>query len=69
MIVLEVVNHVQYYRKQAGLTQENLAQLVNVSRKTINSLERGNYTPSLLLALQISKVLHRDINDIFSIEE
>lgn len=69
MIVLEVVNHVQYYRKQAGLTQENLAQLVNVSRKTINSLERGNYTPSLLLALQISKVLHLDINDIFSIEE
>ncbi|AEJ31735.1 helix-turn-helix motif-containing protein [Leuconostoc sp. C2] len=66
---MEVVNHVQYYRKQAGLTQENLAQLVNVSRKTINSLERGNYTPSLLLALQISKVLHRDINDIFSIEE
>lgn len=69
MIVLEVVNHVQYYRKQAGLTQENLAQLVTVSRKTINSLERGNYTPSLLLALQIAKVLHLDINDIFSIKE
>ena len=66
---MEIVNHVHHYCKQANLTQEKLAQLAHVSRKTINSLERGHYTPSLLLALQISKILNLDINVIFSIKE
>lgn len=47
------------------MTQEVLANKVGVSRKTIVSLEKGNYTPSLLLALQIAEVLEIDINAIF----
>lgn len=51
------------------MTQEALANKVDVSRKTIVSLEKGNYTPSLLLALQIAKVLETDINVIFYLDE
>ena len=64
-----VINKVQTFRKQKKMTQEALANKVNVSRKTIISLEKGNYTPSLLLALQIAKVLETDINVIFYLDE
>ncbi|CEI82847.1 transcriptional regulator [Oceanobacillus oncorhynchi subsp. incaldanensis] len=64
-----VINKVQTFRKQKKMTQEALANKVNVSRKTIVSLEKGNYTPSLLLALQIAKVLETDINVIFYLDE
>ena len=64
-----IKNQVSQYRKQAGLTQEALAQLVGVSRRTIVSLEKGNYTPSLVLALQLAKVLSVDINALFQLEE
>jgi len=64
-----VINKVQTFRKQKKMTQEALANKVGVSRKTIVSLEKGNYTPSLLLALQIAKVLETDINVIFYLDE
>lgn len=67
--VMIVINKVQTFRKQKKMTQEALANKVNVSRKTIVSLEKGNYTPSLLLALQIAKVLETDINVIFYLDE
>lgn len=51
------------------MTQEILANQVGVSRKTIISLEKGNYTPSLLLALQIADVLETDINTVFYLGE
>lgn len=64
-----VINRVQIYRKQKKMTQEILANQVGVSRKTIISLEKGNYTPSLLLALQIADVLETDINTVFYLGE
>ncbi|TLG81602.1 helix-turn-helix transcriptional regulator [Vagococcus zengguangii] len=64
-----ISNQVTKYRKKAGLTQEALAKLVGVSRRTIVSLEKGNYTPSLVLALQLAKVLEVDINALFQLEE
>ncbi|MFD1415104.1 helix-turn-helix transcriptional regulator [Oceanobacillus jeddahense] len=67
--IKEVINKVQTFRKQKKITQEVLANKVGVSRKTIVSLEKGNYTPSLLLALQIAEVLEIDINAIFYLEE
>lgn len=67
--VMIVINKVQTFRKQKKMTQEALANKVDVSRKTIVSLEKGNYTPSLLLALQIAKVLETDINVIFYLDE
>ncbi|GEN86851.1 helix-turn-helix transcriptional regulator [Oceanobacillus sp. FSL W8-0428] len=62
---MNVINRVQIFRKKKKMTQEVLANKVGVSRKTIVSLEKGNYTPSLLLALQIAEVLEIDINAIF----
>ncbi|WP_254846795.1 helix-turn-helix transcriptional regulator [Oceanobacillus sojae] len=67
--VMIVINKVQSFRKKRKMTQEVLANKVGVSRKTIVSLEKGNYTPSLLLALQIAKVLEIDINAIFYLDE
>ncbi len=55
----------RYLERRKKMTQEVLANKVGVSRKTIVSLEKGNYTPSLLLALQIAEVLEIDINAIF----
>lgn len=61
-----VVNCVQEYRFQAGLTQEDLADMCGVTRQTIIAIEKGNYTPSVLLALKISKVLKAHVEEIFS---
>ncbi|MBE6180829.1 helix-turn-helix transcriptional regulator [Staphylococcus xylosus] len=62
-------NNVSKFRKKAGLTQQELSDLVGVTRRTVVSLEKGNYTPSLLLALNIAKVLAVDINKIFSLKD
>ena len=66
---MEIVNEVQKFRKKKNLTQESLAQKVGVTRRTIVSLEKGNYIPSLLLALQIAETLEQDINDIFYLKK
>lgn len=63
-----IENNVRLLRKQKKLTQEELAKKIGVSRKTIVSLEKGNYTPSLLLAFQIAKELNVDINEIFQLK-
>ncbi|MFP8918391.1 helix-turn-helix transcriptional regulator [Enterococcus innesii] len=64
-----IINKVHFFRKNKNLTQEELAKMVGVSRKTIVSLEKGNYTPSLLLAFQIAKALDMDLTEIFSLGE
>ncbi|MGW9965536.1 putative transcriptional regulator [Staphylococcus hominis] len=62
-------NNVSKFRKKSGLTQQELSDLVGVTRRTVISLEKGNYIPSLLLALNIAKVLDVDINKIFSLKD
>lgn len=62
-----VRNTVYEYRQEKGMTQEELAQKVGVSRQTIISIEKGNYVPSVLLALQLSKVFRCSVNDLFTI--
>lgn len=56
-------------RKTAGLTQAQLAQLTGVSRQTIISTERGDYAPSVYLALRIAKTLGATVEEIFSLQE
>lgn len=57
-------------RKEAGITQEELATRVNVTRQTIIALEAGRYNPSLLLAWKITKALGKKrIEEVFLIEE
>lgn len=61
-----VTNCLQEYRTKSGLTQEDLGKKVGVTRQTIIAIEKGNYTPSVLLALKIAKVLHLPVEQIFS---
>lgn len=64
-----IENKVAEIRKKAGFTQLELSHLVGVTRRTIISLEKGNYTPSLLLALNIAKALDVDVNKIFTLKD
>lgn len=61
-------NILKELREQHGLTQDELAELVGVSRQTIISLEKGKYDPSIKLAFKLSKVLKTAIEDIFLYE-
>lgn len=62
-----VENTVREARTVIGLTQEELAQKVQATRQTIISIEKGNYVPSVLLALKIAAVLGRKVEDLFKI--
>ncbi|SCG86798.1 helix-turn-helix transcriptional regulator [Methanobacterium congolense] len=60
---------IKEYRKELKMTQEELADMVDVSRQTIVSLERGKYNPSLILAYKITKALKKEhIEDVFDLE-
>ena len=63
----KVVNKVQQFRQSASVTQEELAERVGVSRQTIIAIEKGNYTPSVLLALKLARYFKRSVEDIFTI--
>lgn len=58
---------VQKLRVNRGLTQEGLAATAGVSRQTIIAIEKGNYTPSVLLALKIAHIFKVPVEDIFSL--
>jgi len=65
----KVENRIREFRKEKGLTQEELASAVDVSRQTIISIEKGKYIPSLPLALRIARYFASSTDDIFRIEE
>lgn len=62
-------NRVEEYRKQFNEKQEDLANIVGVSRQTIISIEKGKYNPSILLAFKIANHFNRSIEEIFIYEE
>ena len=64
-----VSNAIKDYRKNAGLTQENLAGAMGVSRQTIISIERGKYIPSLPLALKMAGYFKCSVGELFRLEE
>lgn len=63
----KIKNEVNRYRTNKGITQEELAAKVSVSRQTIIALEKGNYTPSILLALKIAGFFDVPVEKIFKI--
>lgn len=63
----KIRNEVSTYRTNAGITQEDLASKVHVSRQTIIALEKGNYTPSILLALKIATFFKMPVEKLFKI--
>lgn len=61
---------IREYRKELKMTQEELAEAVNVTRQTIIALEQGRYNPSLVLAYMVTKALQkRYIEDVFLLDE
>lgn len=63
-----VYNTVHEQRERKKITQEALAQAVGVTRQTIIAIEKGNYTPSVLLALKIAQYFRVPVQKIFSLE-
>ncbi|MAZ27277.1 MAG: transcriptional regulator [Cytophagaceae bacterium] len=62
-------NTIKVQRAILDITQEDLAGKIGVSRQTINSIEKNRYVPSTLLALKLSRVFGKPIEDFFELEE
>lgn len=66
-MVESVRNTVRQAREKHGLTQEDLADKVGVTRQTIIAIEKGNYTPSVLLALKLAACFRMEVERLFSL--
>lgn len=62
-------NNVRVQRAIKEITQAELADLIQVSRQTINTIESGKYVPSTVLALKMAKVFNVAVEEIFDLEE
>ena len=63
----KLLNNLEKLRKSAGLTQQELSESADVSRKSINAIENGVYVPSTVLALKIAKTLGCKVEDLFKL--
>ena len=63
----DLSNCLTSYRKAAGLTQSDLARMVSVSRKTINTVENGVFVPTTILSLKLAKALKVSVEDLFQL--
>ena len=66
---LPLLNHLKEYRSRLGMNQTELGKLAGVSRQTISLIERGDYSPSVTLALKIARICQVQVEDIFEYEE
>lgn len=66
---MPLYNHLKEYRAKINVNQQQMGRLVNVSRQTISQIERGDYSPSVVLALKIAKVFDARVEDIFDYVE
>lgn len=64
-----LLNHLRVLRAGKNISQGELAKMVNVSRQTISLIERGNYSPSVTLALNLAEVFECRVEDIFELGE
>ena len=62
-------NNIRVARAERRMTQQELAEAVDVSRQTINAIESGKFVPSTVLALKIARTFEKQVEDIFSLEE
>lgn len=63
----KVENQVVKYRKLKGITQEELAEYLGVSRQTVIAIEKGNYSPSICLALKLSHFFKQPVEKLFKL--
>jgi putative transcriptional regulator len=68
MEVIVVINKLKVYRAMHDLTQEQLADIIGVSRQTVNAIESNKYLPSLGLSFKIARLFKVNIEDIFKYE-
>ena len=66
---MPLYNHLKEYRAKINVNQHEMGQLVGVSRQTISQIERGDYSPSVALALKLAKICNVKVEDIFILEE
>ena len=66
---LALLNHLKEYRSRLGINQTDMGKLAGVSRQTISLIERGDYSPSVTLALKLAKICQVKVEDIFVYEE
>lgn len=66
---MPLYNKLKEYRAIIGVNQTKMGDLAGVSRQTISQIERGDYSPSVTLALKIAKICNARVEDIFSYEE
>lgn len=64
-----IKNIVSQLRQDKDITQEELGKKVGVTRQTIIAIEKGNYTPSVALAIKIAKYFNKSVEEIFTIDE
>jgi len=65
----DVICRVREHRTEHGMTQEQLARMVGVSRQSIISIEKGQYIPSLPLALRLANAFNCRVEDLFTLRE
>ena len=63
-----LLNNLNVLRGRKNVTQEELANKVGVTRQTIIAIEKGNYTPSVLLAIKLAKYFNVSVEDLFNLE-
>ncbi len=66
---MPLYNRLKEYRAKIGVNQQQMGKMAGVSRQTISQIERGDYSPSVTLALKIAKVFDASVEDIFWYEE
>lgn len=63
---MPLVNHLKEQRARLGINQAQMGKLAGVSRQTISMIERGDYSPSVTLALKLAQICQVQVEDIFS---
>lgn len=66
---MKLVNNLSKLRKEKGINQTDLGRMVGVSRQTISLIERGDYNPSVMVALSLARVFDVSVEEIFTLEE
>ncbi len=67
--MMPLTNHLKEYRARLGINQARLGELAGVSRQTISLIERGDYSPSVTLALKLAKICSARVEDLFEYNE
>ena len=64
-----LTNNIARFRAEHGLSQQQLADEINVSRKTISTVETGRFTPSVIIALRLARRFNVPVEEIFNLDE